>query len=78
MKKYLCLFGIILILLTAPFNNLKAAPSLAKFSLNVGSITDSGFTTFYWTAGAAIDINLANIFMISPEGSVLGYKFDFD
>jgi len=78
MKKYLCLFGIILFFLAAPYNNLKAAPSLTKFSLNVGGLTGSDFDIFYWTAGAAIDINLANIFMISPEGFVMGYKFDFD
>jgi hypothetical protein len=77
MKKFCVYIAVILLLfLSYPFQG-KAA-GMTHFSVNAGVLTDKNFDLFYWTAGAAIDIHLGNILMISPEGFVMGYKFDFD
>jgi len=77
MKRMSLPFAACLLLILLPLHQGRAA-GMTDFSLNVGGVTDLDFQDFFWTAGAAVDIHLGNVLMISPEGFVLGYKFDFD
>ncbi|MCP4221696.1 MAG: hypothetical protein GY765_44145 [bacterium] len=50
------------------------------FFAHWGVVTDDSlsFSPFLWTAGVNIDIHLGDMLMLSPEGFITCYKFEFD
>ena len=55
------------------------AGSQMNFGLNFGIMTfdDFKFDPIFWTAGAEIDLQLNDVLMLSPEVTLVGYKFEF-
>jgi len=55
------------------------AGSQMNFGLNFGIMTfdDFSFDPIFWTAGAEIDLQLNDVLMLSPEVTLVGYKFEF-
>ena len=55
------------------------AGSQMNFGLNFGIMTsdDFKFDPIMWTVGAELDFQLGNFLMLSPEVTLVGYKFEF-
>jgi hypothetical protein len=74
MKKVLILLcGLLLV------SGIYAAGNQMDFGLNFGIMTvdDFKFDPIMWTAGAELDFQLGNYIMLSPELTLVGYKFEF-
>jgi hypothetical protein len=56
-----------------------AAGNQMNFGLNFGIMTpdDFSFDPIWWTVGAELDIQIGNYLMLSPEVTLVGYKFEF-
>jgi hypothetical protein len=50
-----------------------------NFGLNFGIMTfdDFKFDPILWSVGAELDYQLGNVLMLSPELTLVGYKFEF-
>jgi hypothetical protein len=55
------------------------AGSQMNFGINFGIMTydDFKFDPIFWTAGAELDLQLSDFLMLSPEVTLVGYKFEF-
>jgi hypothetical protein len=56
-----------------------AAGSQMNFGLNFGIMTSDNFkfNPIMWTVGAELDFQLNDFVMLSPEATLVGYKFEF-
>jgi hypothetical protein len=74
MKKGLILLcGLLLV------SGVYGAGSQMNFGLNFGiqTMDDFKFDPIMWTAGAELDFQLGDYLMLSPEVTLVGYKFEF-
>jgi hypothetical protein len=74
MKKTMILMcGILLV------SGLYAETNKMTVGINFGTMTDDtfSFNPFFWTAGAELDIPFGKALMLSPEATLVGYKFEF-
>jgi hypothetical protein len=56
-----------------------SASNEMSFGINFGIMTDDSFSfdPIMWTAGAELDFQFGDILMLSPEVTLVGYKFEF-
>lgn len=74
MKKAMVLLcGLLLV------TGVSAAGKQMSFGLNFGIMTPDNFKfdPIFWSAGAEIDFQLNDYVMLSPEATLVGYKFEF-
>jgi len=74
MKKVIVLLcGLLLV------SGVYAAGSQMNFGINFGIMTPDNFKfdPIMWTVGAELDLKLNDFLMLSPEATLVGYKFEF-
>jgi hypothetical protein len=74
MKKTVIMFlGLLLV------SGVFAASNDMSFGINFGIMTDDSFSfdPIMWTAGAELDFQLGSYLLLSPEVTLVGYKFEF-
>ena len=72
-KTIIMLCGLLLV------SGIYGAGSQMNFGINFGIMTydDFKFDPIFWTAGAELDLQLSDFLMLSPEVTLVGYKFEF-
>lgn len=48
-----------------------------RFFLNAGVIADDHIKNFHWQVGSTLDLPVGGQWVVAPELTLIGYKFDF-
>lgn len=80
MKKVLFIFIAVFLVFSFSLKPLKAQDIGMNFYINFGLVTDDSFSfnDYLWSGGAALDIHIGPLLMITPECDIIVYKFEFD
>jgi hypothetical protein len=80
MKKTMVVLIAVLVALSFSAKSLEAQDIGMNFYINFGLLTDDSFSfnDYLWSGGAALDIHVGPLLMITPECDIIVYKFEFD